>query len=477
MGKNRTLVGVAWSAVERFSVHGISFLLQLIIARLLLPSDYGLIAMSVIFLAIAQCFVDSGFGNALIQKQDRTQTDYSTVFYFNIIIGIAIYLIIVLASPLIAEFYEQPILKEIIVWLGLVIIINSFAIVQRTILTIAINFKKQAIISVIGVLISGLVALYMAYTGYGVWALVVQSLLNSFISTLLMWILVKWSPSWKFSTNSFRSLFSFGSKLLISNLLQTVYTNLYTLVIGKVFNTTQLGLYSKASAISKLPSYNITSILNRVLYPILCEVQEDDRKVTDNFYLYIRIISLAVFPLMIGLAVIADPIVLLVLSEKWLPCVPYMQILSIAYMFDPISNLSCSVLNVKHRSDLVLRAEIIKKVIALIILAITIPFGVKVMCYGLLCYSVLDILIITQYSKSILPEINFFNHLKKVYPILLQSLFMGVVVLAWINVFDNIFIRLFGGIMIGCIAYLLIVSIFCKKEINLIIGILHGHKS
>ncbi len=463
-GKNRTFVGVAWSAVERFAVQGINFLLQLVIARLLLPSDYGLIAMLVIFMAIAQCFIDSGFGNALIQKQNRTQTDYSTVFYFNIAVGVAMYLLMVLASPFIARFYEQPILQQIILWSGLSLIINSFAIVQRTILTVAINFKLQAIISVIGVVISGLVALYMAYAGYGVWALVVQSLLNSAIGTLLLWLLVRWHPSWEFSVSSFRSLFSFGSKLLASSLLHTVYTNLYTLVIGKAFNASQLGLYSKASNISKLPSLNITGILNRVLYPVLCEVQDDDRKVTDKFYLYIRLSSLIVFPLMVGLAVVAEPAVLLVLSEKWLPCVPYLQILSIAYMWDPLMGLSCSVLNVKHRSDLMLRAEIVKKVVAIVILVVTIPFGVEIMCYGLLCYSFIDLFIITQYTKRILPEITFFNHVKKILPILLQSLFMGVIVWIWMLMFDNLFVQLFGGVFVGGVVYLTSIFVFCKSE-------------
>lgn len=466
-GKNRTFVGVAWSAVERFAVQGINFLLQLVIARLLLPSDYGLIAMLVIFLAIAQCFIDSGFGNALIQKQDRTQTDYSTVFYFNIAVGVAMYLLMVLASPFIARFYEQPILQQIILWWGLNLIINSFAIVQRTILTVAINFKLQAIISVIGVVISGLVALYMAYAGYGVWALVVQSLLNSAIGALLLWLLVRWHPSWEFSASSFRSLFSFGSKLLASSLLHTVYTNLYTLVIGKAFNASQLGLYSKASNISKLPSLNITNILNRVLYPVLCEVQDDNSRVTDKFYLYIRLSSLIVFPLMVGLAVVAEPAVLLVLSEKWLPCVPYLQILSIAYMWDPVMNLTCSVLNVKHRSDLMLRAEIVKKVVAIVILVVTIPFGVEIMCYGLLCYSFIDLFIITQYTKRILPEITFFNHVKKILPILLQSLFMGVIVWIWMLMFDNLFVQLFGGVFVGGVVYLTSIFVFCKSETKL----------
>ena len=233
--KQQTFTSVIWSAIERFSVQGVQFILSLIIARQLMPSDYGLIAMLSIFMAIAQCFVDSGFSSALIQKQNRTNIDFSTVFYFNIVIGICMYLVFIICAPLISKFYEQPILIEIITWLGLNFIINSFATVQSAILTINLNFRRQAFISLTAVIISGLIAIYLAINGYGVWTLVIQNLLAASINVVLLWITSKWRPQVLFSTQAFKELFSFGSKLLMGGLLHTIYSNLYTLTIGKIF--------------------------------------------------------------------------------------------------------------------------------------------------------------------------------------------------------------------------------------------------
>lgn len=470
--KQQTFFGVFWSAVERFSVQGIQFILSLVIARQLLPSDYGLIAMLSIFMAIAQCFINSGFSNALIQKQERSDTDYSTVFYFNIVVGVLMYLILIVVSPYISSFYNQPILKEIIIWIGLNLVISSFATVQRAILIINLDFKKQAFISFISVLLSGSVAVYLALNGYGVWTLVVQDLLNGFINTLLLWITSKWHPLFLFSISSFKELFSFGSKLLMGGLLHTIYTNLYTLVIGKVFPVKELGLYCKASALSQYPSVNITGILDRVLYPVLCRLQNDNNTLTDKFYLFIRLIAFGVFPLMIGLAVLSEPLVILLLTDKWRDAVPYMQILCMAYMWDPIMRMSWNLLNVKHRSDYSLKSEIIKKIVAIIILVISIPLGIKAMCWGLLLYSFFDLLIILQFTRIILPDVNIKNHIKNLFPIILKSLLMGVIILLFIHHITNEWIQLGGGFLLGVLSYILLSWIFHSKELVYIFNLI-----
>lgn len=462
--KRQTFSGVLWSALERFSVQGIQFILSFVIARQLLPSDYGLIAMFSIFMAIAQRFVDSGFSNALIQKQNRTDRDYSTVFHFNIAIGIIMYLLLIILSPAIASFYKQPILEDIIIWVGLNLIINSFATIQRTILTIQLNFKRQALISLIAVILSGSIAVYMALNGYGVWTLVVQGLLNSIINTLLLWITSKWHPKLLFSVSSFKELFSFGSKILMSGLLHTIYTNIYTLIIGKIFPVKELGLYSKASSLSQYPSTNISGILDRALYPVLCRFQNEDQVLTEKFYIFIRLTAFCIFPLMIGLAVLSKPFVLLVLTEKWIEAVPYLQILCIAYMWDPIMRMSWNLLNVKHRSDYSLKSEIIKKITAMIYLLLSIPFGIKAMCWGLVLYALSDIFIILQFTNKILPEINILNHLKNLYLPFLQSILMGIGVDLFIHFLVNPWFQLLGGIIIGIIIYLLLSIIMCKKE-------------
>ena len=332
-------------------------------------------------------------------------------------------------------------------------------------MVIKLDFKKQAFISLISVLISGSVAVYLALNGYGVWTLVVQDLLNAFINTLLLWITSKWHPLLLFSISSFKELFSFGSKLLIGGLLHTIYTNIYTLIIGKVFPIRELGLYSKASTLSQYPSINITGILDRVLYPVLCRLQNDNHTLTDKFYLFIRLIAFLVFPLMIGLAVLSDPLIKLLLTDKWIGVVPYMQILCVAYMWDPIMRMSWNLLNVKHRSDYSLKSEIIKKILAIIILIVSIPLGIKAMCWGLFLYSLCDLIIILQFTQKILPDVNITNHIKNLFPIILKSFLMGLIVLICVHYITNEFFQLIGGFIVGILSYILLSWLFDKKEL------------
>lgn len=469
--KQKTFTGVLWSAIERFSVQGIQFILSFVIARQLLPSDYGLVAMLTIFMAIAQIFVDSGFSNALIQKQNRSNADFSTVFYFNIGVGILMYLGLILSAPHIASFYDQPILIEIIGWMGLNLIINSLSTVQRTILTINLDFRRQAFISLIAVIVSGSTAVYMAVNGFGVWALVVQSLMSNGINTLLLWITSKWHPEWIFSLNSFKNLFSFGSKILLGGLLHNIYTNIYTLVIGKIFPIQELGLYNRASSLSQFPSTNITGILDRVVYPVLCQLQDNNINLTEKFYIFIRIASYIVFPLMIGLAVLSEPFISIILTEKWIGAVPYIQILCLAYMWDPVMRMSWNLLNVKHRSDYSLNSEIIKKITAVIYLLCSIPFGVKAMCWGLVLYALTDLYIILQYTKKILPDVTMSNHIKKLSPLFIQSLLMGVGIYFFIHLFKSQWFQLIGGIIIGIAIYFLLSMFMSKKELQYIINL------
>lgn len=469
--KQKTFTGVLWSAIERFSVQGIQFILSFVIARQLLPSDYGLVAMLTIFMAIAQIFVDSGFSNALIQKQNRSNADFSTVFYFNIGVGILMYLGLILSAPHIASFYDQPILIEIIGWMGINLIINSLSTVQRTILTINLDFRRQAFISLIAVIVSGSTAVYMAVNGFGVWALVVQSLMSNGINTLLLWITSKWHPEWIFSLNSFKNLFSFGSKILLGGLLHNIYTNIYTLVIGKIFPIQELGLYNRASSLSQFPSTNITGILDRVVYPVLCQLQDNNINLTEKFYIFIRIASYIVFPLMIGLAVLSEPFISIILTEKWIGAVPYIQILCLAYMWDPIMRMSWNLLNVKHRSDYSLNSEIIKKFAAVTYLLCSIPFGVKAMCVGLVLYAFTDLFIILQFTKKILPDVTVCNHIKNLTPLFIQSLLMGLVIHLFIHFFTNQWIQLFGGVLIGIAIYILLSMFMSKKELQYIINL------
>lgn len=462
--KKQVTKSVLWSAIERFSVQGIQFLLSIVIARQLLPSDYGLVAMLSIFMAIAQTFIDGGFANALIQKKDRSETDYSTVFYFNVVISVFVYLLLYLLSPLIADFYNEEQLVIITRWVGINIIITAFSIVQRAKLTIQIDFKSQAKASLSSVCISGIVGLFLAYTGQGVWALIFQNITNNILNTVLLWIYAKWSPSWTFSWDSFKKLFSFGSKLLASGLLHTVYINLYSLAIGRYYKASDVGYYNRAYSLAQFPSINIVSIISRVVYPMQCSIQDDDKQLEASFTLYLHFSCFIIFPLMILLSVLSKPLILFILTDKWIEAAGLLSILCIAYAWYPILVLNNNILNVKGRSDYFLKAEIIKKSIAVVILLLTLPYGVRILCWGLVLYNILDFVIIVYFAKKVI-NTGYFLQIKTVFPVLLLSVGMGGVVYLFINVVQNIFLQLFGGGLVGVFIFLFVGYLFRLEEI------------
>jgi O-antigen/teichoic acid export membrane protein len=465
--KHQAVKGVMWSAVERFSVQGIQFVLSIIIARLIAPSEYGLIAMLGIFISIAQSFIDSGFSNALIQKKDRNETDYSTVFYFNIIISIVIYLILFFSAPYIAMFYKEPQLESVTKWVGLGLIISGFSIVQRAKLTISLNFKIQTKASLNAVIISGIAGIILACNGFGVWALVFQTLLNNGLNALLLWILTHWTPAWTFSWKSFNTLFSFGSKLLIGGLLHTIYTHLYTLVIGRWYSATNVGYYSRAHSLAIFPSSNIVGIITRAMYPVLCQLQEDELRLKNYFIQCIRLSCFFVFPLMIGVAVLSKPLVQLILTDKWLPAAGLLPILCIAYMWDPVMNINWLILSVKGRTDLSLKSEIIKKLLSVTILILSIPFGIHVMCCGILLYNICDIIIIFFFVKKVI-RITFWEEMKELLPLLGISLLMGGSIYFAISFFSFSWLKLLVGTFIGIGIYALFSFLFHFPEINYI---------
>lgn len=469
--KSKMIKGFIWSAIERFSVQGIQFLLTIIIARLVSPSDYGLIAMLSIFLAIAQTFIDSGFSNALIQKQDRTETDFSTVFYFNIAIGVITYTLLYYGSTYIASFYNELNLIALTKVVGLNLIINSFSVVQRAKLTIALDFKKQAIISLVAVILSGGVGVYMAYVGYGVWAIASQSLLNNFLYTLLLWLLVKWMPQLCFSWESFRKLFSFGGKLLLSGLLQTIYTNLYNIIIGKKFSSAELGYYNRAYTIAYFPSTTVSYVIMRVIYPVLCSIQDDDEKLRSSFIQCIRMAGFVIFPLLTMLFVLAKPLVLLFLTDKWLPIVPLLQVMCIAYMLVPIIDMNNNFILAKGHTNYFFKAEITKKIVAVLILIMTVPFGVQVMCYGLILYSLCDMYIISIYTHKVV-NCSFLTQVQSLLSLLILNSLLGGGVYGITMLIDNNTLTLFTGIICGGVLYIGFAHLFKLPEIQILKTIL-----
>lgn len=451
--KDKTVKGVIWSAVDRFSAQGIQFVFSILIARLLLPEDYGVIAMLNIFLAVSQTFIDSGFGTALIRKIDRTETDFSTVFYFNIAVAVFFYLGLFFAAPAIANFYNTPLLVPVTRVTAINLVIGSLSGIHNAKLSIAIDFKSRAKISIVSAVLTGSVGLWMAYSGYGVWALVVQTVFAGIIRTIMLWIIVKWYPKLVFSWKSFKEMFSFGSKLLASGLLDTIYNNIYPLVIGKVFSPTTLGVYSKANSLAQFPSSNITSVLHSVTFPVLSTIQNEEDRLAAAYKRFLRIAAFVVFPLMMGLSAVADPFIRLVLTDKWEGAIYLLQIICFCMMWYPIHSINLNILQVKGRSDYFLKLEIIKKVQGVIVLCITVPIGIVAMCYGSLISSIICLIWNTYYTKKLLGY-GFFAQMKDLFPVIMHSLAMWLLVSVIVHFMPNLWLKLIVGVLSGMVYYI-----------------------
>lgn len=453
--QHKALIGTIWSFLERFSVQGIQFVVMIIMARQLTPDDYGLVSMLTIFIALSQTLVDCGFSNALIRKQDRSEIDNSTVFFFNIAVGIILYFILFFAAPLIALFYHQPILVPITRLISLSVIINSLVVVQKSILTIKIDFKSQTAASFCGVVISGIVGIYMAFNGYGVWAIVWQQLLNLSVNTLMLWILTKWHPILVYSWKSFKQLFGFGSKLAISGIIDTLYNNIYLIVIGKLFNASDLGYYTRASQFAQFPSSNFTGIIQRVTYPIFCSFQDDITRLRNIYRRSIRLSAFIIFPLMILLAAVAKPLILILLNEQWYFSIILLQILCFSMMWYPIHSLNLNLLQVQGRSDLFLKLEIIKKIIGISILCITIPIGLVAMCIGSIVSSILCLIVNTHYTGKLI-QVGFLVQMKDILPTLLYSLSMGLLVFWIVTITPGLWMKLIVGVAVGLLYFIIV---------------------
>ena len=469
--KDKTVKGMIWSAVDRFSAQGIQFVFSILIARLLMPEDYGVVAMLGIFLAVSQTFIDSGFGTALIRKINRTEEDFSTVFYFNIVAAVALYLVLFLLAPIIAKFYDTPLLEPVTKVISLSLVISSLSGIHNSKLSIAIDFKSKAKASILSALFTGFVGLWMAYAGYGVWALVAQSLSLRITWTVMMWIFVPWRPQLVFSWKSFKELFSFGSKLLASGLLDTIYNNLYTLVIGKVYTPTTLGLYSRASSLAQFPSFNITSVIQTVTFPVLSTIQNEDVRLRDAYKRLLKVSAFIVFPFMVGLAAVADPFIKTVLTDKWIGVIPLMQILCFSLMWNPIHTINLNILQVKGRSDYFLRLEIIKKVQGVFFLIITVPMGIIAMCWGNIINSLLNLLWNTYYTKKLV-SYGFLEQFVDILPILIHSLIMGSIVSIVVYFVPIIWVKLIAGIIVGMVYYIVGAYMMRFPEINELLTIL-----
>ncbi len=458
--KSKTLHALFWSFFERIGQQGIQFIITIILARLLLPEEFGLIAMLTIFMAVAQSFIDSGFGQALIQKQDATHIDECSIFYFNILVGFLAAGLLCLTAPWIAGFYNQPLLVPLTCALSLNMIINAFGLVQITLLTKHIDFKTQLKVSVIATVTSGTIGVTMALNGFGVWSLVAQSISSNLFSTALLWLFNTWRPSLTFSFVSLRGMFAFGSRLLASGLLDTIFRNIYLVVIGKLFPPMALGFYSRAKGLQQLPVENISGLVSRVTFPVFSSVQDDKPRLKRGVREALTMLVMINFPMMVGLAIVAKPLVLVLLTEKWTPCVPYLQLLCVVGMLYPLHVINLNVLTAQGRSNLFFRLEVLKKILIVIAIAVTYRWGIIAMIYGQIATSCLAYFLNAYYTGKML-DYPITEQIQDLMPSLALSgvMGLGVYTLKYTPIVNQS-VLLLVQIMTGIVLYAVLCYIF-----------------
>jgi len=452
--KDKTIKGVWWSFADNISGSGVSFLVGLILARILSPEEYGVMAMIAIFIAISNSIIDSGFSSALIRKIDVKDTDYNTVFYFNIVISICLYILLWICAPAISRFFSESLLIPVIRVLGLVLIINSCSIIQRTVLVRNIDFKTQTKVSLIASLVSGGVGITMALYHCGVWSLVGQQLSRQFFNSVLLWIYGKWRPLWEFSYKSFKDLFGFGSKLLLSGLIDVFYKNVYYIVIGRYYSATQLGQYTRAEQFSTIFSSNLTSVVQRVSYPVLSSIQEEPERLRDAYRKIIKVTMLITFALMFGLAAIAKPLIVILIGEKWLMAVPFLQIICFSEMLYPLHAINLNILQVRGYSGLFLKLEIVKKMVGLAVLAVGIRYNPLVLVALKAAADFLCTFINAWPNKRLL-NYSIIEQWKDIIPSVAVSILMAAAVMAAGRYVPGGWLGLGMQILFGAVVYML----------------------
>lgn len=463
--KQKATKGIFWNAVENFSIQAFSLLLNIILARVLFPSDYGMLSMLAIFIALSQSLINAGMGTALIQKKDRSSIDFSTVFIFNLFISVLIYGVIFFCAPLISIFYKMPELKILTRVLTISIIIDAFSLIQVSRLSINMDFRMLAKVNIISVVISGVIAIAFAYNNYGVWALVIQNLVRSIIAASLLWYFSSWMPKMVFSKRSFKTLFSFGSRLMGAGIIATLFNNLYKVVIGKVYTARVLGFYAQGLQFADLTAGSITNILQKVTFPILSNLNNDRQRMVAAYKKLLGMTAFIIFPAMTLLALLADPFIRIFLGEKWLLTIPLLQWLAFARIIYPISALNMNILNASGRSDLFFKVDISKLPMTIIALIITIPLGIEAVVIGHVVTSSIAFFI-NAYMPGKLFGYGATQQLKDMFPKIICTLVMAFLVFAIMFFIPNLWLKFFTGLLVGVISYYSISFFFKIEEVN-----------
>jgi teichuronic acid exporter len=465
--KKQALQGFIWSFLQQFSTQLITFLVQIILARILLPAEFGLIGMLTVFIGVGTALFEGGMTTSLIRVSKTDSKDYSTVFFFNLGVSLLIYILFFFSAPYIAQFYKQPVLTDIARVYGLSFVFLAFGTVQNTILTKEMKFKKQAFITFPALLIGSLVGVFFAYNNYGVWSLVYSMLLTNFLTSIFLWFSSNWRPQFIFDIDRFKLHFHFGYKMTISGLLDTIFTNIYQIIIGRLYNPVTVGYYTRANSLMMLPVGNVSAALNKVVFPLFAKVQDDISALRAAYKKIMLIVLFIITPIIVLMALLANELVAFLFTEKWLPIVPMFRIICLSGILYPLHLYNLMILQVKGRSDLFLKLEIIKKVVLIFIIIISVLFGFTGLLIGSVIASIIALFINTYYAGSII-DYTMKQQLLDILPVFVISTCMGLLVFIvnnYLSDYNNIS-RLILSSIIGIIVYVFLALIFKFQTIK-----------
>lgn len=463
--KHQTKRGIYWTFFNQFANNGLSFVVGIVMARLLSPSDYGITALPAVFLALANVFISSGFSTALIRKPELKEEDLSTAFYYSGLVGIICYILLFCTSSYIADFYNTPILTPLIKVSALTFLWTPLTTPQNVILNRRLDFKTPARISIVSYIVGAFFGIFLAYLGFGVWSLIAMTVIASFFTLFQTSFAVKWLPKAKWSKVSFNYLWNFGNKLLLSGVIDIIYNNITPIVVGKFYSTQELGVYNRAHQYASLPAQQGTSVIQKVTYPVLSKMQDNDINLTRGYRKMLKVSAFVIFPIMMLLAALARPIILLLITEKWEASIIFLQIMCFSMMWYPIHAINLNLLQVKGRSDLFLKLEIWKKLLGITVMVCTLPFGLTYFVAAGIVSSFISLFINTYYTGKLI-HMGFLKQIRDLLPTYALSIFMFVVVLTMNHFIDNLWIQFFAGGVVGMCIYISFAFMFHFSELQ-----------
>ncbi len=457
--KQRTMFGIIWQLAEKFGAQAMSFVVSIVLARFLTPDDYGTVGLITVFITVALVFAQSGMGMALVQKKNADDLDFDVVFYYSIAFSALIYIVLFFCAGLIADFYGDPGFVPMIRALGLTVIIGSVTSVQQAKVQRSMSFKLFFVATGIGTVISGAVGIIMALWGFGVWSLITQQFTNQLINMIVLGAVIGWRPRLRFSFERMKVLFGYSWKMLCATLLDTVYHNIYSLIIGKYYSTADLGFYNRGKQFPDLVIQNVNGAINGVLFPVLSKIQDDVEQMKSAVRRSIKVSTYVIFPMMAGLAAISEPLVLLLLKEKWLPAVPFVRFCCFTCAFMPIHTANLQGIKAMGRSDIFLKLEVVKKVLGITTLVVTLPFGLTVMMYGKCAVTVISS-IVNAFPNRRLMNYSFVEQYRDMAPSILISLAMLFIILPMDRIPMPLLPLMLIQIISGVIVYVLLSLLF-----------------